>query len=89
MPTENPFREAAAAAREKTNQELGSDLARLTTLPEAEIARMFPRKADREKLAKLVAIVKSSTARNRKLADFRKNLSDLGDVAIRLLEHFL
>jgi len=82
----NRFTEIAENAAERTNAELAEELSKLTPLTEDQIARKLPSKADKEALARLMEIVNGSTARNRRIAELKKNIEELGSVALRVLE---
>jgi hypothetical protein len=68
-----------------TNDELARELATHSALSAAEIARLLPRKADKERLGQLIEIVNSSAAQNRKIATLRRNFGELGGVVLKLL----
>lgn len=82
----NRFREIARSAAERTNAELAEELAKLTPLTEDQIARKLPTKADKEALARLMEIVNGSANRNRRIASLKRNIDELGSVALRVLE---
>ncbi len=79
------FRRIAAKVREETNQELATEIARLTPLTEDEVSRLVPTKRDKEHLAQLMAIVAAASSENLRAAAFRKNAGKLATVAVRLL----
>lgn len=76
-------------ARERTNSELATEIATLTTLSANEIETMLPRRADKLKLAELVKIVNSSASQNKKTKELSDNFAELGGVTIKLLKRFL
>ena len=51
-----------------------------------DIARLFPKKVDKQRLVELMTIVKSSTARNKKAARLEQNISHLGGAVVKLLD---
>lgn len=83
--TENPFREAAREAADRTDAELSLELARLTRLTGAELDRLFPEPGDREKVAQLMAIVEDATEENEKVLRLQERMDELGGVVVRLL----
>lgn len=82
----NPFEQAAKDAAAKTNEALGQELSGLTRLTDAELAKLFPERADKEHLAQLLEIVNSATDENEKIVRLKKNIDALGRVAIRLVK---
>ncbi len=81
----NRFEQIAESVREKTNAELAEDLAKLTPLTQEKLARMLPTKADKENMARLMAIVTASTSHNQKITALRDNIGDLGGVVLKVL----
>ncbi|HVE77716.1 MAG TPA: hypothetical protein VNA89_02585 [Gemmatimonadaceae bacterium] len=81
----NRFEKAAADAAQKTNGELRDELSRLTPLTNAEISRILPEKEDKEKLARLLAIVSGASSENQKVAALEKNIQAFGPVVVRVL----
>ncbi len=84
MPT-NRFAKIAEESRQKTNAELAEDLARLTPMSEDKLAKLLPTKQDKERLARLMAIVTASTSQNQKVAKLKGNIDELGGVVVKLL----
>lgn len=74
---------------EMTNKELSAELAKLSPLTEEEVAKLLPRKIDKERYAQLLSIVQSSTSLNKKVAVLTDNFTELGGVAVKLLTKFL
>ena len=81
----NRFAKIAEESRQKTNAELAKDLARLTPMSEDKLAKMLPTKQDKERLARLMAIVTASTSQNQKVAKLKGNIDELGGVVVKLL----
>ena len=81
----NRFAKIAEESRQKTNAELAEDLARLTPMSEDKLAKMLPTKQDKERLARLMAIVTASTSQNQKVAKLKGNIDELGGVVVKLL----
>ncbi len=79
------FDRIAAEVREKTNAILEEEIADLTSLSQNELSSIFPTKGDKERFAKLMAIVSASTAENIKAAKLIQNIDDLGEVVVRVL----
>ena len=82
----NPYAEIAKRVREETNKTLEEEMAKISRLTEADIARLVPTKADKEAYAELMAIVRSRTAETRKAAELEENIRKFGRVVIRLLD---
>ena len=78
-----------SGSRARTNAELATEIATLTTLSANEIENMLPRRADKLKLAELITIVDSSSAQNKKVKALDDNFAELGGVTIKLLKRFL
>lgn len=81
----NRFAKIAEESRQKTNAELAEDLARLTPMSEDKLAKLLPTKQDKERLARLMAIVTASTSQNQKVAKLKGNIDELGGVVVKLL----
>ncbi len=79
------FDRIAAEVREKTNAILEEEIADLTSLSQNELSNIIPTKGDKERFAKLMAIVSASTAENIKAAKLIQNIDDLGEVVVRVL----
>ena len=82
----NRFRRIAAYSADKTNRELAEEIAQVTTMTADKIQRMLPKKADKERLAELMAIVNSSASNNVKVATLQKNIKQLGFVVLKVLK---
>jgi len=82
----NRFRETAKISREKTNEELRDEIAKLTTLNLEKINSLLPQKADKERMIELMDIVHSAAAANKKVADLGRNIQKLGPVIIKILK---
>ena len=75
-----------ASALVSANAEaLAADLEAL----DADVARILPRKVDRERFGALMAIVAASTDDNIKLAALREKLDEVGSVLLRVLKELL
>jgi Lon protease-like protein len=85
----NRFAKIAEQSRQKTNAELADELSRLTPLTEAQLTAMLPTKQDKENLARLMAIVKGSTDQNKKVAQLKSNIDEVGGVVVKLLGKIL
>jgi len=72
-----------------TNQQLAEELAKVTPMTADEINRMLPRKADKQRLAELIAIVGSAASENARAAKLAQNMGELGGVAVKLLGAYL
>lgn len=78
-------RKAAEQAGKETDEALASRISCVSRLTYEEITELFPQKADAAKLAELLAVVKSSTAHNQKVANLQANIVDYADVIVRLV----
>lgn len=89
----NKFKEKLDAARQnakdKTDKELASEISGLTRLTDDEIQELFPQTADLEKLADLMAIVKSADDQNQKINKIVENSEKFAGVVITLLNKFI
>jgi len=72
--------------RAETNESLALEIAALTTLTAAEVARLLPTKRDKKQLQELIEIVNSGASQNRKIASLRSNLTELGGVMLKVLK---
>ena len=74
---------------ELTNQKLAGELAKLTVFTEEELQSLLPSKADKERLRELMEIVNGSARRNLRVASLRRNIGELGEVVMKVLEKTL
>lgn len=72
-----------------TNQELAEEMAKLTPLTAAQIQKLLPTRVEKQQLATLIEIVNSAASQNNKIASLRKNLGQLGGVAMKILSTVL
>lgn len=72
-------------AAEQTNLKYTAEISSLTRLKDTQINRLFPKRTDKEKLMKLLAIVKDSTDEAEKKARLLENIEDLSPILIRLV----
>lgn len=68
------------------DQELASQISGLTTMTDDQINSIAPEKADKEKLAKLLGIVKSATEENNKVTQLTTNIEDLAGTIVKVLK---
>jgi hypothetical protein len=80
-----PRRYDLSNERELTNEEFAAEIATKTGLTADEIARLLPKKADKERLDELITIVNSAASDNKKLADLRKNFSESSPFLVETL----
>ena len=78
-------KKAAEQAGKKTDDKLASQISCASRLTYEEITEIFPQQADAAKLADLLAVVKSSTAHNEKVANLQANIKNYADVIVRLV----
>jgi hypothetical protein len=83
------FEKVSREARESTNRALAQELTALTFLTEQDVARLLPRKVDKERFGTLMAIVAADTDDNAKVAALKENLDEVGGVLVKILRLFL
>lgn len=76
-------------AAESTDQKLASRISSLTRMTDEEIQDLFPNPADKEKLTKLMKIVKSSEDRNTKVNKIVANAEEFGGTVLSLIGRFV
>ncbi len=74
-----------ASAGKRTDDKLANRVSSLTRLTDAEIKELFPTPADVEKLASLMAIVRSADDRNAKVSKLATNIESLAGTVITLV----
>ena len=72
-----------------TNKKLAGELSKLTPLKAEEIEKLLPKKEDKIRLNKILEIVDSSAAENKRLTDLKDNFEELGGVVLKLLKKYL
>lgn len=75
-----------AAAADRTNERLASQMSSLTRLTDEEIQELFPKPADLKNLTRLMEIVKSAEDDNIRITRLVENVEDLAGTALTLLE---
>lgn len=85
----NRFEDASKRAARQTDQELQTEIESLTSLSRDSLAKLFPQRADQEKLRDLIQAVKSASDENTQLAAFREKMENCGHVALRLIKTFV
>jgi hypothetical protein len=80
------FDAAIERAGRRTDDDLASRVSSLTRLTDDEVKELFPKPADVERLAALMAIVKGAESRNRRAARIVANVEDLAGTIVTLLE---
>jgi hypothetical protein len=80
------FADIMEDAAEKTNADLATEISSLTSLKGSDIERLFPTRADKENLARLLEIVGAATDENKKVTQLKKNIDDLAGVVVRLVK---
>jgi len=83
------FDEIAEKSAQKTDAQLASEISGLTRLTDIEISKLFPQKVDKERLMKLLEIVKESTDENDQINKLTGNIKELAGTAIKLIKLFL
>lgn len=76
-------------AAENTDQKLASRISSLTRMTDEEIQELFPNPADKEKLIKLMKIVKASDDRNTKVNKIVANAEEFGGTVLALIGRFV
>jgi DNA-directed RNA polymerase subunit F len=72
-----------------TNEELATEIARITPLTTAKLAEILPKREDKERLKTLIEIVKGAQSTNEKVAALRSNIGELGGVVVTILKELL
>lgn len=72
-------------AADATDLALESKISSLTRMNEDEINSLFPEQADKEKLIKLMKIVKQSSDENETKVRLVNNIEELAGTAVKLL----
>ena len=72
-------------AEARTNAELDARISSLVRLTDAELTGLFPNKADKKKLAELMAVVRSSAALNTKRRRLIQNIDRLAGTVVKLV----
>ena len=86
---ERTIRGEVETAARQTNEELAQRISTLVRMTDEDIQRLFPTKADKARLARLLRIVRSAESRNRKAKALADEVEDLGLTVIKLLERVL
>jgi len=81
----NRFRDIARASAERTSHQLAGEIAQITRMTQPEIEALLPRRADRERFLELMQIVDGSASQNRKLAQLKDQIDELGPLVLRVL----
>jgi hypothetical protein len=87
MPEQNSFDIAAEAAAKKTDEQLGSEEAKLGILSWDDIKSKLPSQLDQENLNDLIKIVNGATSENAKVAALISNMETLGGVIVKVLSN--
>lgn len=76
-------------AKKRTDEELAKEVAALTRMTSDEVQVLFPKTADVEKLNRLMEIVKSGSAKNKKVKQIADNAEEFAGVLLTLLGKFV
>lgn len=79
----------AKESAQRTDEKHQNKILEFTTLDEDTINKIAPEPADKEKLLRLIEIVKSSTADNKKIIDIKNNIENLAGVMLNTLKILL
>ena len=82
---EKKAKKAAEEASIEADEELASDISSITRLTDENIQELCPEPADKEKLTKLLRIVKSATSHNTKVAELQQSIGDYIGIIIKLI----
>jgi len=82
----NRYEDAAKQAARQTDQELQGEIESLISLSQDALTKLFPQRADQEKLRDLLQTVKSATDENAQVAAFREKMESCGHIALRLIK---
>jgi len=74
------------AAAELTKAQFSEELSSFLTLTKSEIDELFPKKSDREELARLVDIVSNTADQNEKKAKLVGDITKVAGAVVRLVE---
>ena len=80
------FKEQMDKAAQQTDEELKSQISNLSKLTDEQIKLIAPEKADREKLAKLLSIVKAETDENEKITQITNNIENVAGTIVKVLK---
>jgi hypothetical protein len=79
---------AIEEAGERTDMKLAGRISSITRLTDDEVKKLFPDPADVKKLGELMAIVKGTGDRNKKINHMVKNAEEFAGVILTLLAKF-
>lgn len=82
----NPYEEAAKRAADLTDEKYASEISSLCRLKDEEINSLFPGKADKDKLLKLLKIVNDATNENQKVAVLTQNIGNLAGTVVKVVK---
>ena len=68
-----------------TDEQMNSKISSLTRLTDEELSTLFPKKPDKEKLARLMQIVRSAAAENIKQQQLIDNITSLAGTVLKVL----
>lgn len=71
-------------AERMTEEQMDSRISSLTRLTDSELSSLCPTKADKKKLAELMAIVKEATDENVKRQKIIDNISNFASIIIKI-----
>ena len=83
------YDEKAKESANRTDEKHKGKILGFSTLSEDAINAIAPEPADKEKLSKLIEIVKSSTEDNIKITEIKKNFDNLADIMLNALKILL
>jgi len=89
MAKPNKYAAAARRAQELTDEEYKSVISGLDRLTDKDIGKLFPEKANRDKLTELSALVKAGTSANQKVAKLKENAEKFSVVIMKLVKFFM
>lgn len=85
----NRYKGKGKETRFKTDKILANELSELTHLKKDEIKKLFPKRADKDKLDELLRIVRASTTQNQKIIKLKENIDALAPVVLKLVKHLV
>jgi hypothetical protein len=85
----NRYKGKGTITRHKTDEKLTNELSELTHLKKDEIKKLFPKRADKDKLDELLRIVRASTTQNQKIIKLKENIDALAPVVLKLVKHLV
>ena len=81
--------EIGKIASAKTSKDFAEQLSSFSNFTSAELKVLFPKKADRDELQKLIEIVHSSTEENKNKTALIDNIQDVGGAVLKVVKKII